>query len=124
MTSTKKGNDWFFGMKAHVGVDADSGVAHSLETTTAKVHDSQIWDALLHGGEDSVWADRGYVSAEREAAFQGPGKVWGVMRRAQKGGALHPIDAQINRIIASPAVARTGGATTCNCGPGLSIRSG
>ncbi len=100
MSSTKKGNDWYFGMKAHIGVDADSGVAHSLDTSTAKLHDSQVWDALLHGDETSVWADKGYVSAEREAAFAGPGKVWGVMRKAPKGGALHPLDERINRIIA------------------------
>ena len=100
MSSTKKGNDWYFGMKAHIGVDADSGVTHSLETSTAKLHDSQVWDALLHGEETSVWADKGYVSAEREAAFKAPGKVWGVMRKAPKGSDLHPIDARINRIIA------------------------
>lgn len=100
MTSTKKGNAWYFGMKAHIGVDADSGVTHSLETSTAKLHDSQVWDEPLHGDETSVWADKGYVSAEREAEFKGPGKVWGVMRKAPKGGALHPVDAQINRIIA------------------------
>jgi IS5 family transposase len=100
MSSTKKGNDWYFGMKAHVGVDAESGVVHSLDTTTAKVHDSQVWDALLHGQEDAVWADKAYASAAREAAFAGPGKVWGVMRKAPKGGALHPLDAQLNRIIA------------------------
>ena len=64
------------------------------------MHDSRVWDELLHGDETSVWADRGYVSAEREAAFTGPGKVWGVMRKAQKGSDLHPIDARINRIIA------------------------
>ena len=79
---------------------------------------------LLHGEETSVWADKGYVSAEREAAFTGPGKVWGVMRKAPKGGALHPLDVQINRIIASPAAARTCGATTGNFGPGSSIRFG
>ena len=62
MTSTKKGNDWYFGMKAHVGVDADSGVVHSLETSTAKMHDSCIWDELLHGGETSVWADTRQLS--------------------------------------------------------------
>ena len=100
MSSTKKGNDWYFGMKAHIGVDADSGVVHSLDTSTAKVHDSQVWDDLLHGEETSVWADKGYVSAEREAAFSGPGKVWGVMRKAPKGSPLHPLDVQINRIIA------------------------
>ena len=86
MSSTKKGNEWYFGMKAHIGVDADSGVTHSLETSTAKLHDSQVWDELLHGEETSVWADKGYVSADREAAFAGPGKVWGVMRKAPKGG--------------------------------------
>ncbi len=100
MSSTKKGNDWFFGMKAHVGVDAESGIVHSVETTTAKVHDSQVWDELLHGAETSVWADKGYVSAAREAAFGGPGKFRGVMRKAPKGCALHPADAHINRIIA------------------------
>ena len=75
MSSTKKGNDWYFGMKAHIGVDADSGVVHSLDTSTAKLHDSQVWDALLHGEEVSVWADKGYVSAGREAAFTGPGRA-------------------------------------------------
>ena len=100
MSSTKKGNDWFFGMKAHIGVDAGSGVIHSLETSTAKLHDSQVWDALLHGNETSVWADKGYVSAERAAAFSGPGKFWGVMRKAPKGGNLHPLEESTNRIIA------------------------
>ena len=100
MSSTKKGNDWYFGMEAHVGVDVDSGTVHSLEATTAKVHDSRVWDELLHGEEKSVWADKGYTSAEREAAFSKEGKVWGVMRKASKGGQLDPIDAEINRIIA------------------------
>ena len=90
MSSTKNGNTWYFGMNAHIGVDADSGVTHSLDTRTAKVHDSQLWDELLHGEEASVWADKGYDSAEREVAFKGPGKVWGVMRKAPKGGKLHP----------------------------------
>jgi IS5 family transposase len=101
MSSTKKGNAWYFGMKAHIGVDVDSGVTHSLDTTTAKVHDSQVWDELLHGDEDSVWADKGYVSAEREVVFKRAGKIWGVMRKAPKGGGMHPLDARINRIIAS-----------------------
>jgi len=101
MSSTKKGNTWYFGMKAHVGVDAESGVTHSLETSTAKVHDSRIWDELLHGEETSVWADKGYVSAEREAAFtEEEGKVWGVMRKAPRGGKLDEIDEETNRVIA------------------------
>ena len=43
MSSTKKGNDWYFGMKAHIGVDANSGVTHSLDTSTAKLHDARVW---------------------------------------------------------------------------------
>nr|WP_165828048.1 MULTISPECIES: transposase [Rhodovulum] len=54
MSSTKTGNTWSFGMKAHVGVDAQSGTVHSLETSTAKVHDSRIRDKVLHGEESSV----------------------------------------------------------------------
>jgi IS5 family transposase len=72
MSSTKKGNQWYFGLKAHV-MDTDSGIVHSLETTTAKVHDSQVWDAPLHGEETSVWAERGYVSVAREAACHAQG---------------------------------------------------
>jgi len=100
MSSTKKGNDWYFGMKAHIGVDADSGIVHSLETSTAKLHDSQIWDELLHGDEASVWADKAYINTERADAFAGPDKFWGIMRKAPKGGALHSDDEYINRLIA------------------------
>ena len=56
-------------------------------------------EKLLHGEETSVWADKGYVSAEREEAFR-LGKVWGVMRKVPKGGQLHPLDERANRIIA------------------------
>jgi len=81
-------------------VEADSGVTDSLGPSTARVHDSQVWDEMLHGEETSVWADKGYVSAEPEDAFTGPGRVRGVMRKAPKGGDLHPLDALINRLIA------------------------
>lgn len=100
MSSTRKGNDWFFGMKAHIGVDGESGIVHSLDTTTAKVHDSRVWDELLHGDEASVWADKAYINVERAGAFAGPGKFWGVMRKAAKGGKLHADDEYINRLIA------------------------
>ena len=65
MSSTNKGNEWYFGMKAHIAVNADSGVTQSLETLTAKVHNSQVWDELPHGEETLVWADKGHVSAAR-----------------------------------------------------------
>jgi len=100
MSSTKKGNNWCFGVKADSGVDADSGVTHSLDTSTAKLHGSQVWDELLHCEESSALADKGYVNAEREAAFAGPGKAWGVVRKAIKGRPMHPLDEQAIRIIA------------------------
>jgi IS5 family transposase len=55
---------------------------------------------VLHGGETSVWADKGYVAAERAIAFSGPGQFWGVMRKAPKGSNLQPLDESTNRIIA------------------------
>lgn len=60
MSQTKKGNQWYFGMKAHIGVDADSGLVHTVVGTTAKVSDMAMFDACLHGTEERVAADRGY----------------------------------------------------------------
>ena len=59
-SSTKKGNEWRFGMKVHVGADAETGVVHSMTTTPAKVHDVTEAHRLLHGGEKRVWGDAGY----------------------------------------------------------------
>ena len=57
MSQTKKGNQWHFGMKLHVGADAQSGLSHSGEITTASIHDAVIGDALLHGEESVVFGD-------------------------------------------------------------------
>jgi transposase-like protein len=74
-------------VKAHVGVDADSGIVHSLETTTAKVHDSRVWDNLLHGGETSVWTDQAYVNAARAEAFVPARQVLGCDAQGPQGAA-------------------------------------
>jgi IS5 family transposase len=60
MTQTKKGNQWYFGMKAHIGVDDQSGLVHTVIGTTAKNSDMSQFQALLHGEEERVSADRGY----------------------------------------------------------------
>ena len=60
---TKKGNQWFFGMKAHIGVDADSGLVHTVTTTAADEADVEQLADLLHGKEEQVWADSGYRGA-------------------------------------------------------------
>ena len=61
MRQTRKGNQWYFGMKAHIGVDAQSGLVHSVETTPANESDVATAHALLHGGEERVWGDAGYL---------------------------------------------------------------
>jgi IS5 family transposase len=71
MHQTKKGNQWYFGLKAHIGVDAKQGTVHSVVTTAANVADSTVLPELLHGEERKVWGDGGYqgqTEAIREAA--------------------------------------------------------
>jgi len=60
MHQTKKGNQWHFGLKAHIGVDAKEGHVHSLATTAANVADMHMLPELLHGEERKVWGDAGY----------------------------------------------------------------
>lgn len=62
--STKKGNTWHFGYKAHVGVDKDSGIVHSVEVTAANVHDVTRVPNLLTGEEETVYGDSGYLGAD------------------------------------------------------------
>jgi IS5 family transposase len=71
MHQTKKGNQWYFGLKAHIGVDAREGTVHSVVTTAANVADSRVLPDLLHGEERKVWGDGGYqgqTEAIQEAA--------------------------------------------------------
>ena len=60
MHQTKKGNQWYFGMKAHIGVDSRTSLIHSGTATAANVHDSQVLPDLLHGQETRVWGDAAY----------------------------------------------------------------
>jgi len=64
MHQTKKGNQWHFGMTAHIGVDADLGLVHTVTTTAANEADVEQVSDLLHGKEDAVWADSGYRGAQ------------------------------------------------------------
>jgi IS5 family transposase len=65
MHQTKKGNQWYFGMKAHIGVDAESGLVHTVIGTAANVHDINAAESLLHGQETDVYADAGYQGIEK-----------------------------------------------------------
>jgi IS5 family transposase len=65
MNQTRKGNQWYFRMKAHIDVDAESGSVHTVIGTAANVHDINAAEALLHGQEKDVYADAGYRGIEK-----------------------------------------------------------
>ncbi|HHQ4466003.1 IS5 family transposase [Aeromonas veronii] len=81
MHQTKKGNQWYFGMKAHIGVDAKSGLTHSLETTAANEHDLNQVGNLLHGEEAFVFADAGYQGAENREELADVKAQWAIAMR-------------------------------------------
>ena len=75
---TRKGKQWYFGMKAHIGVDAGSGLAHSLTTTAANASDVTQAGALLHGAETTAWGDAGYQGVEKRPEHRDGGVEWRV----------------------------------------------
>jgi IS5 family transposase len=86
MHQTRKGNQWYFGMKAHIGADASSGLVHTVVGTAANVSDISQTHALLHGQEKTVHADAGYIGVEKRAEIiAGHGAVeWRVAARRGK----------------------------------------
>ena len=93
MHQTKKGNEWHFGMKLHIGVDADSGLVHSLSTTAANVGDVTEAHRLLHGAEREAYGDAGYRGVEKRAEQSAKAVAWrvamrpGLRRRLEAGSA-------------------------------------
>jgi IS5 family transposase len=98
MKQTKKGNQWYFGMKAHVGADTGRGLVHSIVVTNAAVHDSRVMDKLLHGEELSVYGDKAYAGKEREKDYQARGIEWCVKRKANRGQQLTQEDKTYNHL--------------------------
>lgn len=88
MHQTKKGNQWYFGMKAHVGVDAETGLVHTVVATAANVSDVTQAHRLLHGQETDVFADAGYQGVDKRAENQGKQVAWHVAMRPGKRRAL------------------------------------
>lgn len=88
MHQAKKGNQWHFGMKAHIGVDADSGLTHTVVTTAANVSDVTQAHALLHGDETAVFGDAGYQGVEKREENQNTAVTWHVALRPGKRRAL------------------------------------
>ena len=84
MHQTKKGNQWHFGMKAHTGVDADSGLVHTVVGTAANVNDVTQAHALVHGEETDVFADSGYQGVGKRVETQDIQVHWHVAMRPGK----------------------------------------
>ena len=86
MRQTRKGKQWHFGMKAHIGVDADSGLVHTVTTTAANAHDVTQAAELLHGQESDVYTDSGYRGVEKrqEVQAQHPDVNWHVAMMPSK----------------------------------------
>ena len=72
MKATRKGNQWYFGMKAHIGVDSKTKLIHSVVATAANVHDSQVIGDLLHGDETRLWGDSAYTGQQDVIAEAAP----------------------------------------------------
>ena len=87
MHSSKKGNQWYFGMKAHIGVDADSGLVHTVKGTAGHFHDITESHSLLHGQEQVVFADAGYQGVNKRADAK-PEVQWHVAMLPDKRKAL------------------------------------
>ena len=83
MHPSKKGNQWCFGMKAHIGVDADSGLVHTVRGTAGNVNDVVEANALLHGEEADVFGDAGYQGADKRTDAR-PEVRWSVAMRPGK----------------------------------------
>jgi IS5 family transposase len=105
MTSSKKGDDWHFGMKAHVGVDTAHGLVHTVEGTTGKISDYAMGDTLLHGDEETAHGDRGYHDKTRTADAprdeESAAPRWHVPFKRARGQEVTDEERRINRILAS-----------------------
>jgi IS5 family transposase len=88
MHQTKKGNQWYFGMKVHIGVDKDSGLIHSVVTTAANVHDLTPVAELLHGDEEVVYGDAGYQGIAKRPEMAVHSATFRVAMRPGKRQAL------------------------------------
>ena len=106
MHQSKKGQQWFFGMKAHIGVDADSGLVHTVRGTSGNVNDVVEANSLLHGQETDVFADAGYQGAHKRPDAKGDVQ-WhvamrpGLRKLLDKADPMDALTDQVERIKAS-----------------------
>jgi len=97
MHQTKKGNQWYFGMKAHVGVDSRTKMIHSVVATAANIHDSQVLPELLHGDETRVWGDSAYAGQGKAMRAVAPRALDCTNKKASRHRALNPRERLANK---------------------------
>ena len=97
MHQTKKGNQWYFGMKGHFGVDAETKVIHSVAATAANVHDGHCLPDLLHGKETKVWGDTAYQGNTAVIAECAPAARDLINRRCRRKGVVDEVERGANR---------------------------
>jgi IS5 family transposase len=101
MKSTKKNNNFFFGAKSHIGVDAISGLIHSLEFTSANVSDKSMLFNCLHGKEKYLFGDKGYIGKEDKKQWRKQGKIWCILDKGTKSKKLSKSQEKRNKKLSS-----------------------
>lgn len=97
MHQTRKGQQWFFGMKLHIGVDSKTGLAHSAVVTAANVHDKHPLPDLLHGKEERVYGDCAYAAQQALIGTKAPGAQDFTNRTVRKGSVMEELERLVNR---------------------------
>jgi IS5 family transposase len=98
---TKKGNQWYFGMKLHIGVDSKTKLIHSVVVTPANVHDSRVLPDLLHGEETRVWGDSAYVGQTEAIKEAAPKAADFTNKKASRNRPLSDEEKSSNRVKSS-----------------------
>lgn len=97
MHQTRKGQQWYFGMKLHIGVDSKTKLIHSAKTTAANVHDANVLPELLHGNETRVWGDQAYRGRREAIRQRAPKALDFTNRRYRHRGVVDEAERQKNR---------------------------
>ena len=98
MHQTRKGKQWFFGMKMHIGVDSETGLAHSAVVTAANVHDKHPLPDLLHGAEKQVFGDSAYASQDSLIRSKAPDAEDWTNQRVHPASATIELERMMNRV--------------------------
>lgn len=97
MSQSKKGNQWYFGMKTHIGVDMRSGLVHTAAVTTGSVHDAKMMGDLIRPDDRAVFGDKGYTGDRKKRAARQKGAYWAVKDQRKPGRQLSASQKRRNR---------------------------